>query len=293
MKISVFVMALLVLPHTFAHQDGYVKQVEDFRKDREASLTRERGWLSVAGLTWLSPGDQSFGSSKSGHVVFRKGSSLPTVGTLSLGSDGKVTLKSLDKDLTVSGKPVSEPVVLADDSTGKPDLVKTGEIQFRIIKRGGRTGVRWYDSKCPGRLSFTGLHWYPVNPKFNIKAKFVPYNPTHRIYITNILGDTEPAESPGYASFMLDGKEIHLDAVDEGETFFINFRDLTSGHDTYPAGRFLDAPRPVNGEIELDFNKAYNPPCAFTKFATCPLPVANNRLRVAIPAGELAYHVKD
>lgn len=269
---------------------GYADEVAKFRKEREERLKGERGWLSVAGLHWLAEGENQFGTSPKNRIIFRSGTTPETAGTLTL-KEGVVSIQAAPG---VSAKVNNdtlgvEPRKVATDADGKPDLFTVGEVQFRIIKRGKRIGLRLYDSGADSRVHFRGLTWYPVKPEFRVVADWVPYKQPKTIYVTNILGDTEPTECPGYAKFVLDGQEIHLEAVDEGDTYFFNFRDRTSGKTTYPAGRFIDAVPPKDGKIVVDFNKSYNPPCAFTKYATCPLPVANNRLKVEIPAGELNY----
>jgi uncharacterized protein (DUF1684 family) len=145
------------------------------------------------------------------------------------------------------------------------------------------------DPESAGRRGFQGLQWYPVKDSFRIQARFVPYEPVKKVQVANVLGMVEPLPSPGYALFTVNGREVKLDAVleepDAKELFFI-FKDTTAGKETYPAGRFLYAPMPKDGQVVLDFNKSYSPPCAFTSFATCPLPPPQNRLAVRIDAGE-------
>jgi uncharacterized protein (DUF1684 family) len=161
-----------------------------------------------------------------------------------------------------------------------------------VIERGGKYAIRLKDKNSKMRREFTGLKWYPVKPEYRITATFNPYEPPKQIPVPNILGQTESLPSPGYVTFTLKGKTVRLEPVlespDDKELFFI-FRDGTSGDTTYPSGRFLYADMPVQGKVVLDFNKAYNPPCAFTPYATCPLPPPANRLKVNIEAGELNY----
>jgi uncharacterized protein (DUF1684 family) len=158
-----------------------------------------------------------------------------------------------------------------------------------VIERGGRFALRVKDPESARRRSFRGLDWFPVRESYRVTARFVPYEPPKAIPIANVLGTVEPMPSPGYVVFSLNGREFHLDPVLEDpaakELFFI-FRDETAGKQTYPAGRFLYADLPKDGRVVLDFNKAYSPPCAFTSFATCPLPPRQNRLDVRIEAGE-------
>ncbi len=158
-----------------------------------------------------------------------------------------------------------------------------------MIQRGQRIGIRLRDTNSKMRREFTGRKWYPLKPEFRLEAKWAPYNPPKPIKVPNILGDTNDDKSPGYAEFKLGGKTYRLEAVGVGPGLFFVFRDGTSGKETYGGGRFLDADKPEAGKVILDFNKATNPPCAFTPYATCPLPPRQNRLPVRIEAGELKY----
>jgi uncharacterized protein (DUF1684 family) len=158
-----------------------------------------------------------------------------------------------------------------------------------VIQRGNRFGVRLKNKNSESRKTFTGLKYFPVNDAYRVVAKFVPYDPPMTIAVPNILGDTEQEPSPGYVEFMLNGQKCRLDPVSEGDELVFIFRDLTSGKETYPSGRFLFTAMPKNGEVALDFNKAVNPPCAFTPFATCPLPPKQNHLPIRVEAGELRY----
>ena len=158
-----------------------------------------------------------------------------------------------------------------------------------MIQRGSRTGIRLKDASSAARRNFAGLHYFPIREAFRIKAKYTPYDQPRKIRIVNVLGDASEDLSPGYVEFDLAGKHCRLEPLLEGNLLFFIFKDKTSGRETYPAGRFLYANLPKAGRVILDFNKAINPPCAFTPFATCPLPPRQNRLGVSIEAGELRY----
>jgi uncharacterized protein (DUF1684 family) len=158
-----------------------------------------------------------------------------------------------------------------------------------VIERGNRYGIRLKDKNSELRKAFTGLKYFPPLEEYRVKARFVPYDPPKMIPVPNILGQVDEEPSPGYVVFMLNGRECRLDPVTEGDSLFFIFKDLTSGKETYPPGRFLNTEMPQNGEVVLDFNQAYNPPCAFTPYATCPLPPEQNKLPIAIEAGELRY----
>ena len=268
----------------------YKQDAEKWRADYAKDLLRPEGWLSVAGLFWLKQGTNTLGSAADSTVVLPPRVAPAKVGTLELAGD-KVTLRVLSPSFVLlNGATAPAEAPLAADVTGKPDKLKVGDVTFNVIQRGERTGIRLYDPKCEGRLAYKGLHWYPADPKWIIKALFVPYDPPKAGTITNVLGDKTPVSIPGYVIFKVNGVECKLDAQDEDGGLFLNFQDATSGKFTYPAGRFLDAPKPVDGVVTIDFNKTTNPPCAYTGYATCPLPPPGNRLSVEIKAGEKRYH---
>ena len=271
--------------------DDYKKSIEQWRSDyAKNELLRPEGWLSVAGLFWLKEGTSTVGSAADCDVRLPSYSSPPIAGTFSR-TGAKVTLSVVPGvDLKVNGQPASS-VSLNDDNSGKTDHMAIGGVTFTVIKRGERIGIRLYDPKCKGRTDYRGLHWYPADEKWLVKAKFVPYTPAKPATITNVLGDTTPVGLPGYLEFTIDGKDCKLDAQGEDGGYFLNFQDATTNKTTYGAGRFLDVPKEdKDGFVMIDFNKTTNPPCAYTAFATCPLPPKGNRLDVAVTAGEKKYH---
>jgi len=215
------------------------------------------------------------GPARAGVVDFRNG-----VTTFHAASDVTAFL---------NGKVAGSAVQLKSDAEDSADQLQIAGLSISVIHRGNRYGVRLWDPASPARQHFNGLHWFPVNEKYRLTARFVAYGKPKMIPITNVLGDTEPEASPGYVEFTLDGQRLRLEPVSEDQRLFFIFRDLTAGPETYPAGRFLYASPPTNGQVELDFNKAENPPCAFTAYATCPLPPRQNQLAVRITAGELNY----
>ena len=252
---------------------SYTTEIEQWRRQREENLKRDGGWLSVAGLFWLHPGPNTFGHDKSNDIVLPDGAAH--AGTFELRGD-KVAVK---KDGTERE--------LWPDSM---DAAKVGRLSLFVIKRGDKYGIRLKDPDSEYRRKFHGIEYFPPKEEYRVTGKWVE-SPS-KIPILNILGQTEHMESPGYAVFTLHGKEYHLrpvlETADAKELFYI-FRDQTSAKETYGAGRFLYSAMPKDGKVELDFNKAYNPPCAFTPYATCPLPPAENRLAVRIEAGEKKY----
>jgi len=235
----------------------YVRSVEKFRADREASLKADNGWLTVVGLDWLKAGPN--------HI--------DRVGNITV-KNGKAWLGSQE---------------LIPDTNGKPTVIASGRTNFQIIEREGKLAVRLKDNDSPARQHFTGLKWYPVDSSWHMRAKFVKWPVPKTILFDTAVGVKEPMQSPGYVAFQRDGKEYRLEPVDDdGELFFV-MRDATSGKTTYAASRFLYAALPKDGYVDLDFNKAENPPCVFTDYATCPLPPPQNRLALAVTAGELMY----
>ncbi len=279
----------MVLLSLLIQTQTYATEIAAWRKEQEQRIMADEGWLSVAGLDWLKEGANALGSHANADIKLPSYAISGSAGTLTL-TGTEVALDTPEgSGLTVNGA-TGTHFILKTDAQGSPDRVKVGSVTFKVIVRGKRTGVRLYDSRCAGRVQFKGRKWFKLNQGLNLKAKFFAYKPERTVPILNVLGDTENVKVPGYVEFSIKGKNYRLDAQDEGDTLFFNFRDLTTGKQTYGAGRFLNVPKPVKGFVQMDFNKAVNPPCAFTSFATCPLPPAQNYLKVAIPAGELAHH---
>jgi uncharacterized protein len=257
-------------------QPTYKASIEDWRGEREARLRAEDGWLAVAGLHWLHEGANTLGTTAGNDIVLPAGSAPGRAGTVTL-REGRVTLTLTD------GAPSQRSIVPDSD-----DVVALGRLHLSVIERSGRLGLRVRDPEAPRRRGFEGLTWYPVDESYRVEARFVPAGKARTIAVANVLGDLLDMPSPGHVEFTLRGRALRLEPVlEEGSPrlFFI-FRDQTAGRSTYPAGRYLYAEPPQAGRVALDFNKAYSPPCAFTDFATCPLPPPQNRLAVAVEAGE-------
>jgi uncharacterized protein (DUF1684 family) len=259
----------------------YPSEVAKWRSDYEASLKAPNGWLSVAGLFWLRDGVNVVGSDSQSDVITPAGTPK-RAGVLRF-AGGKVTFEPQ------AGTGIVTRGELKSDVSGHPDVIRIGAVSLTIVVRGPKTGVRMRDPNAETRRTFTGNVWYPADPAWRIKAKWVAYREPKKIAITNILGMTDEEPSPGYAEFTIKGRTLRLEPVLDDNELSFYFKDATSGKTTYPPGRFLDADMPKGGEIELDFNKAYNPPCAFTAYATCPLPPKQNVLTTAIEAGEKNY----
>jgi uncharacterized protein (DUF1684 family) len=265
--------------------------IRAWRTRRDDSLTSDTGWLTLTGLLWLKPGDNSFGRAASNALVLDNAALADTAGSFVL-TGGKVRFVAhVGGGVTRDGQPVSA-MDLVSDAHGEPTVLASGALRFFIIERSGNVGVRVRDLNNPHRLNFQGLTYFPVSSAWVFNARFEPYQPVHHIKITNILGMEEDDESPGAVVFTKNGRQWRLDTVLEDprdQELFIMFADATSGHETYGAGRFLYIPLPANGTVVLDFNKAFNPPCALNDFATCPLPPFQNRLKLKVEAGEKTY----
>ncbi len=262
-----------------------------WREQRLARLTAENGWLTLVGLFWLKPGENIFGRAPGNAIVLDHPQLPASAGTFLL-EEARVRFDAAAAaDITLEGKPV-DSLVMNPDSSGAATVLASGTLRFFIIERGGRLGVRIRDVAHPLRTHFAGLEYFEIDDAWAMRARFHPYVPAKRIPIANVLGMVEDMESPGYLTFDADGQEWRLDALLEekgAKSLFLMFADATSGRETYGAGRFMYVPLPVNGEVPLDFNLAYNPPCVFNEFATCPLPPRQNRLKLKVDAGERTY----
>ena len=251
----------------------YQDEISQWRRAREAALRADNGWLTVAGLFWLRDGANFFGQDPANDIVLPGGPAR--AGSFQL-HDGQVTV-------TMEGSTRA----LRPDSG---DAAKVGRLSLFVIKRSDKFGIRLKNPDSPERRDFRGIEYFPAREEYRVTARFVAA--PKKIPILNVLGQTEQSECPGYAVFRLHGEELRLYPILEEpgakELFFI-FRDQTAGKETYGAGRFLYSALPSGGQVVLDFNKAHNPPCAFTAYATCPLTPPENRLPVRIEAGEKKY----
>lgn len=259
---------------------AHTTEVQQWQQNRDKRLRQADSWLTLIGLHWLKEGENAVTLNKAGAPPVR------------LTRSGAQTILHPDPSMTIDGKPVSGDVSLLADADEKgPTLVQMGSVRFNVIKRGDRYALRVRDAESPVRTGFKGLEYYPIDPKWRIEARFEAYHPPKKIPITDITGMTSDSISPGAILFEVEGKEYRLDPIlEEGSTdYFIIFRDATSKDTTYPAGRYLYAAPPKEGKMVVDFNKAYNPPCAFTDYATCPLPPPQNRLPFRIEAGEKKF----
>jgi uncharacterized protein len=269
---------------------SYPEEIQAWRAQRLAKLTSEDGWLSVVGLFWLDEGSNAVGSGPDSRIVLPRGKAPERLGTLVLAAERLSFRVQPGVRVVVDGK-AAEAAALRSDAEGEPTILSTGPIRLYVIERNGRYAVRVKDSASEARRDFHGLSYFAIDPTWRIEARFEPYDPPRSIAVPNVLGHVDAEKSPGALVFEYRGKSYRLDPVlEKGEAdYFVMFGDRTNGTETYGAGRFLYVSPPVDGKTVIDFNKAYNPPCAFTAYATCPLPPPQNRLPIRVEAGEKEY----
>ena len=258
--------------------------VEAWRRQRYAALRREVGWLTLAGLSWLRQGINRVGTDRDGEIVLPSGP--PRAGTVTLEEEGIVA----DGSFTHAGVP-ADGLKLETDVGGEPTMLELGDLRLCAIERGGRFAIRTWDTDAPARREFHGIPHWPVDPTWRLTARLEP-TPGRTVRVPDVLGTVDEQGSPGDLVFEVDDESYRLQALrggDAGELWLV-FADATNGNETYGGGRFLYTGAPSDdGVVELDFNRAYNPPCVFSPYATCPLPWPENRLPIRIEAGERAY----
>ena len=274
---------------------NYKAEVDEFRLTRTKTLTAPDGWLSLVGLEWLSGGSNSVGSAADNTVHLPVGTPphLAIISQQGNGRDARLSISApaqgFPLGLKIDGK---EAVAGALPRNAK---LTSGSFTILILSRGERLGLRVKDENAATRTNFHGLNWYPVRQSYRIKARWIPYSVPHAVRIPTIIGTTLEEKVPGAAEFEIEGKQLRLEPIVEGDKLFFILRDRTSQTSTYQAARFLYTSLPSAGlskpgEVVLDFNELVNPPCAYTAYATCPLPPPQNKLDVAIAAGEKRYH---
>jgi uncharacterized protein (DUF1684 family) len=276
--------------HPAATPDAYQQSIETWRAARVARLTAPDGWLSLTGLEWLREGPNKVGTAPDNDIVLQAGPAH--LGVITLANNGQVNIQlTPGSAATIDGK-VAQQATLIDDmhvqGDAQPTKVAFGTASFYVIDREGRKALRVKDTEAATRKHFLGIDYFPIDASWRIVADWVPFDPPHELKIGSVIGTIDTVKVPGKAVFHRDGHTFELLPYQEepgGELFFV-LADRTSGHETYGAARFLYAALPQNGKVVLDFNKAYNPPCSFTPFATCPLAPPENRLDLRITAGE-------
>ncbi len=271
--LPVLLVLLAVSPTPTAADPADAAAWKAWRERREARLRDPEGWLALTGLSWLSEGENRV-------------EGLPGVFVV---QGGRVALRAAPGDgWLLDGAPVAERS-LASDASERPDRLHLGTRVVQVIERGGALAVRTWDAESPARKAFQGIDTFPYDPRWRIEARWEPYAAPREVEQPSAAGPPQKALAPGRAHFTVDGRSLSLEpTLEDGALLFV-FKDATAPAETYGAGRFLGAALPAGGKVVLDFNRAYNPPCAFTPHATCPLPRPENMLAVRIEAGEQRY----
>jgi uncharacterized protein (DUF1684 family) len=267
----------------------YGNEINEWHKARIERLKNPNGYLSLVGLFPLEEGENRFGSAEDNDLVYPNGAP-PYAGVFTL-DNGAVTVRSLDGVTITAGDGPAPATPLTTDAESEPTVLAMGSFRFYVIERSGNLYIRLKDVESPLLTHFEGIDRFPVDKAWRIEGRFEPYDPPKQLMIPNILGYEFEETCPGSVAFEVGGETYRLEALaaSGGRLFFV-FGDGTSGLETYGGGRFLVADPPSDdGTVVLDFNRAYNPPCAFTPYATCPLPHRANQLTVRIEAGEKTY----
>jgi len=267
----------------------YLEQIQDWRQRRHARLSSEDGWLTLVGLEWLEEGENRIGNLATSDIRIPGGPDH--WGTVFVRDDELSFVPADSGDVTIDGAPAAETALVAD-SQGEPSVVRSGNLSFHVIFRESYA-LRVKDSKAPTLVAFEGVDYYPADPSWRIEARFTPAPAGQTVDIGNVLGQLIPMSVFGTVEFEREGRRQTLIGLGEegSESLWFLFADRTTGRETYGAGRFLYSDgMPEDGRLVVDFNKAYNPPCAFNDYSTCPLPPHENRLDLAVMAGEKDYH---
>ena len=267
--------------------NDYAAEIEAWRTEREARLKADDGWLTLTGLFFLNEGDNSFGSSPQNDIKLRAGPERAGIITL---RDGRVGVRAVEgQTVLVDGRRVDAAQLWPSEGSDQPTIT-LGPLSLFCHESGDRLAMRLRDSESEIRREFTKLRWYPVDESFRIRGRYVPHDKPRTMELANNLGDVLTLRTSGSVALTVKGEALHLTALDYDDRLWFVFNDLTSGSETYPAARFLYADMPdLDGTTAVDFNQAYNPPCAFNPYTTCPLPPPENQLQVRIEAGELDY----
>jgi uncharacterized protein (DUF1684 family) len=271
-------------------EKSHADSIRKWRQEYAQKLMSPEGWLAISGLFWLDQGENRMGAHPSNRIILPPNSAPEFSGIFTL-RDREITLQAAEGvQMAINDQPLTTAQI-AIDSYGSSEWIALKDLKISVIQRGARYGVRIYDKNHPQLKQFIVLHWFPIQPDYCIEASFIPFEQPKTMYIVNVLGDTLEMESPGYAEFTLQGQvyRLHAVPVEESDRLWFLFQDATSSDATYPGGRFLTSDAPRENKVTLDFNQAHNPPCAYTDFATCPLPPPINRLPVRVSAGESRY----
>ena len=286
--LGIVLCTLSILPACgrLATQD-YAAEIEAWHIDREKRLTADDGWLTLTGLFFLNEGANRFGSSPENDIVLRTG---PEHAGVIILRDGTITARAPEGEtLAVDGRDVATAHLWPHHGLDRPTIA-LGPLSLFSHASGNRLAIRVRDRQSEIRRDFAGLRWYPVDESFRIRGRYIPHDEPRSMELTNNLGDILNLRTSGSVALSLAGEELRMTAIDYDNRLWFVFRDLTSGNETYSAARFLYVDTPgADGWTTIDFNRAYNPPCAFNPYTTSPLPPRENRLPVRVEAGELDY----
>ncbi len=271
---------------TNIENESYSEEIKKWRQGLDDSLRRENSWLALAGLFWLKDGINSIGSDPVCDIRLPPEAAPQCAGYITLDKDCVSLQVGSEPGFKVNGLLVEE-TVLQPDTGDTPTMLTLGQLTLVAIQRGHQYGIRLWDNTRSERTNFPGRLWYPIKPNYRIWADYVAYDPPRTLSLESTSGDDQSDSVMGCLTFEIGGTNYELDALEGPEGgLFVIFTDHTRTDETYPAGRYLITGKPEEGKVRLDFNRAYNPPCAFTAFATCPLAPLQNNLPVRIPAGE-------
>ncbi len=270
-------------------EQAFIQDELAWREKRDKEMRAPTSWLNIAGLFWLKEGENRFGISENNPIKLPEGSAPPFAGSFLL-DNGTVTVSAeQDTELKIEGH-IIHKFTLKGDDTGKPDVVELNDLRMWVIKRFDRSAIRLRDLNHLPFKNYTGLDFYPPKEKYKLEAEFHSFPEPKKVEVGTAIGENTEMNSPGYVTFKIDGKFYRLDAFSgKPKTLFFIFGDDTNGKETYDASRFMEADIMSDGKVDLNFNRAYNPPCAYTTYASCPLPPPQNQLKTSILAGEKKY----
>ncbi|HEY4302659.1 MAG TPA: DUF1684 domain-containing protein [Candidatus Didemnitutus sp.] len=270
-------------------ENDYPHSVEAWRADRKERLTKPDGWLTLTGLFWLRPGENTVGASPDNTIHLSSGPGH--FGTVVLQSGNIAMYHPWPNEPIMVDQATARVTELRHGGGLRPTIVRSGTVSFYVVEHGTQLGLRVKDSDALRRRNFAGLDYFPIDPAWKMEAQWIPFDPPHTINFTDVLGQTSGAPIPGKAVVTIQGRTFELLPIDEGREhpLFFVIGDPTNGRETHGGGRFLYTDWPKDGKVTLDFNHLENPPCAFSPFTTCPLPPKDNQLPFPVPAGEKAY----
>jgi len=275
--------------------ERFVTEEMAWRERRDREMRAPTSWLTIAGLFWLEQGENTFGSSRSNSIVLPEGSAPLFAGKFILTGEEVTVVANEGVPIRVGSKPVTQTTLKeeSDYDPEGPDIVRIDNLHMWVIRRGTRFTIRLRDLDNPPYKNYKGLDFFPPTKKYKIQADFVPYPIARKATLETVVGIETEKIATGYVLFTIDKQTYRLESYqspfnEENPLFFI-FKDATNGRETYEASRFMECEFLAKGKVDLNFNRAYNPPCAYTSHAVCPLPPPQNHLRIRIQAGEKKY----